>query len=263
MIYRKMNGDPMTTQQVRAYLDRIHMEAPQQPDFEYLAKLQMAHVTYIPFENLDMMNNVPLIIDREHLFDKIIVQKRGGVCSELNTLYNWLLESLGYDVVSYASRVIAKTAPLQARSHRIIGVRLDGRTYLTDVGCNFEHCRIPIALEADIEQDDGECVYKLVRDEFFGWVMWQKRPGMEWRRKVGFTEEPQIDMDFVQPTFFAQNHPDSRINKYTKVSRYKDGIFYAIRDGKFLKESGGVEEVICEIKDKEHEQQLLHDIFDL
>ena len=63
---------------------------------------------------------------------------RGGVCSEINTLYNWLLEPLGFEVVSYSSRIIAKTLPIQPQSHRVMGVKLDGRIYLTDAGFNYD-----------------------------------------------------------------------------------------------------------------------------
>lgn len=257
------NGAPMTKAQIKEYLARIKMEPPEHADLEYLSRLQMAHMAKVPFENLDIMEGKMLSLDREKLFDKMIRKKRGGVCSELNTLYNWLLESLGYDVISYSSRIIAKTAPLQGRSHRIMGVRLAKDTYLTDVGYNFEHHRIPLLLKEDLIQPDGECEYKLVKDDFFGWVMWQNRPGLGWRRKLGFTEEPQIDLDFVQPTFFAQYHPDSLINKYLKVSLYIDGVFHAIRSGNYLREHGGIEEILEQVDSKEREEALLTEIFRL
>lgn len=257
------NGVIMTDAQIQQYLVRIGMEPPEEADFAYLSRLQMAHMSSIPFENLDIMQKKMISLDRERLFDKIICQKRGGVCSELNTLYNWLLESLGYDVVSYSSRIIAKEAPVQGRSHRIIGVRLESGTYLTDVGYNFEHHRIPLLLKDGVVQSDGECEYRLVRDDFFGWLMWQNRPGAGWRKKLGFTEEPQIDLDFIQPTFFAQYHPDSMINKYLKVSLYIDEVFHAIRSGKYLVEHGGVEKEIYPVFSIQEESRLMTEVFRL
>ena len=134
-------------------------------------------------------------------------------------------------------------------------------TFLSDVGFNFDHHRIPLQLEADLVQYDGECEYKLARDDFWGWLMWQHRPNLGWRRKLGFTEEPQIDLDFVAPTFFAANHPDSRINKATKVSVHRDGRFYAIRSGAFLTENGGEEKIIEKITSKEQELKLIREFF--
>lgn len=262
-IYKKINGAAMSPEQIRKYLFRIGMDASKSLDLAYLSRLQAAHMSHIPFENLDIMDGKPLSLDREALYEKIICRKRGGVCSELNTLYNWLLESLGFDVVSYNSRITGAAAPVQSRSHRIIGVRLEGETYLTDVGYNFEHHRIPLLLKADLIQDDGECKYRLESDAFFGWIMWQYRPGEGWRKKLGFTEEPQIDLDFVPPTFFAQYHPDSRINKALKVSLYIDGQFHAIRSGQYLLEHGGVESPVEDIASREREDQLLKEIFHL
>lgn len=257
------NGAPMTQAQIHEYLKRIEMKEPERIDLDYLSRLQIAHMSHIPFENLDIMDGIMLSLERETLFDKIVRRRRGGVCSELNTLYNWLLESLGYHTVSYSSRIIAKDTPVQGRSHRIIGVRLDERIYLTDVGYNFEHHRIPLLLKSDMIQPDGECEYKLVEDNFFGWIMWQNRPGLGWRRKLGFTEEPQIDLDFVQPTFFAQFHPDSKINKYLKVSMYVDGVFHAVRSGQYLTERGGDAQLIRPAGSKEEERELLAQVFGL
>lgn len=263
MIYNEINGAPMSREKINAYLNRIRMDAPVSPDLEYLTRLQAAHISHIPFENLDIMAGKQLSLDREHLYDKIIRQERGGVCSEINTLYNWLLESLGYEVISYCSRIIAQTLPIQSQSHRLMGVALEGKIYLTDAGFNFEHHRIPLLLEENLVQSDGECEYKLVRDEFWGWVMWQNRPDHGWRRKLGFTEEPHIDLDFVPATFFAECHPDSRINKHTKVSLHIDGRFYAIRSNAFLMERGGVEEIIKPIVSKEQEDKILREVFHL
>ncbi|MCQ4636741.1 arylamine N-acetyltransferase [Anaerovorax odorimutans] len=263
MIYNEINGAPMSQEKIDAYLKRIDMPFPENLDLAYLSRLQWSHMCHIPFENLDIMAGLPLSLNREDLYCKVIERSRGGVCSELNTLYNWLLESLGFEVVSYSSRIIAKTLPIQTQSHRVMGVQLDGKTYLTDVGFNFEHHRIPLLLEENLIQPDGECEYKLVRDEFWGWVMWQNRPGEGWRRKLGFTEEPHIDLDFVPATFYASSHPDSRINKCTKVSLYIDNQFYAIRSGSFLREHGGVEEIIEPALSKEREGEILKDIFGL
>ncbi|MGN0703333.1 MAG: arylamine N-acetyltransferase [Lentihominibacter sp.] len=263
MIYQEINGPAMTAEQIDLYLGRIGIKEISDPDEEYLRELQLAHITHIPFENIDMMAGRPLSLDREALFRKIVLNGRGGVCSELNTLYNWLLESLGYDVRSYSSRIIAAGSPVQPRSHRVIAAEINGKRYLTDVGFNYEHHRIPLKIEENIVQDDGECRYRLVRDDFFGWLMLQDRPECGWRKKLGFTEDPCIDMDFIPATFYAEHHPDSRINKHLKVSLYIDGVFYAIRSGSFLMEKGGVEEVIKPVTSEEQQNRILRDVFNL
>ena len=114
-------------------------------------------------------------------------------------------------------------------------------------------------------QSDGCCNYRLEKDEFWGWVMWQERPGMGWRQILGFTEERQIDADFILPTFYAQYHPDSRINKFLKISLYdkEQPICYAIRSGYFYIEKNGVEQVAALITSQEHSRKLLREQFGL
>lgn len=266
--YSNINGIPMSPEMICEYLRRIGLdkeaaELPVVRDRELLAKLQQAHISTIPYENVDFLAGRRTYLEREILYEKIIRNHRGGVCSELNTLYNWLLESLGYDVVSYNSRIIAESDVYQSRGHRVMGVRTEGDIWLTDVGFNYEHHRIPLLLEEGLVQNDGECRYRLEKDEFWGWVMWQERPGYGWRRKLGFTEEPNIDLDYVQATFFAEAYPESRFNKMLKVSIHRDGVFHAIRSGEYLVEHHGIQEVIEKVDSKEHEKRLLRDVFGL
>ena len=144
-----------------------------------------------------------------------------------------------------------------------MGVKQDGIIWLTDVGYNYEHHRRPLLLQEGLVQDDGTCRYRLERDDFYGWVLWQERDGAGWRKKIAFTEDPQIDADYRAATFYAQYHPDSKINKALKVSRYVDGVFYAIRQGNFLTEHSGVEELLEPDLSKPRETELLHTLFAL
>lgn len=85
----------------------------------------------------------------------------------------------------------------------------------------------------------------------------------DWRKKIAFSEDPQLDSNFLPATFYAQYHPDSMINKALKVSRYVDGRFYAIRQGNFLTEDGGVVRVLEPEISKERTDELLRDVFGL
>lgn len=262
-IYRELNGPAMTEKQISQYLERIETDRPDAADLENLTKLQFANVSHIPYENLDILAGREISLDREHLFEKIILNGRGGVCSETNTLYNWLLESLGYDTVSYNSRIIARANPVQTTGHRVIGVDIDGIPYITDVGVNYEHHRIPLKLENGLVQNDGVCDYRLEKDDFFGWVLWQQRPGTEWRRKLGFTENPNIDLDYIQALYMAIHHEGSKFNKTAKVSQYICGEFFAVREREFFTEHSGIPESICTFETKEEERQKVIEIFGL
>ena len=178
-------------------------------------------------------------------------------------MYNWLLESLGYDTVSYNSRIIARANPVQTTGHRVISVNIDGVSYITDVGVNYEHHRIPLRLKNGLVQNDGVCDYKLEKDDFFGWVLWQQRPGTEWRKKLGFTENPNIDLDYIQALYMAIHHEGSKFNKTAKVSQYIDGEFFAVREREFFAEHEGIPESLCTFENKEDESQKIREVFGL
>ena len=70
---------------VKAYFDRIGLEMPEHIvcDGALLKKIQYAHCTTIPYENLDIIRNIPLSLEEDDLFEKIVVNHRGGYCLSL------------------------------------------------------------------------------------------------------------------------------------------------------------------------------------
>jgi N-hydroxyarylamine O-acetyltransferase len=76
---------------VAAYLARIAYDDPVQPDWATLRALQLAHLRTVPFENLDIHLGRTILLEQDHLFHKIVRQRRGGFCYELNGLFAMLL----------------------------------------------------------------------------------------------------------------------------------------------------------------------------
>lgn len=225
----------MTPLQIQQYLHKLQLDNLQPAaDLATLKKLQDAHLKFIPYENFDCLNGRITSLDHEDMFNKMILHNRGGICFELNGLYNWLLESLGYDVVSYAGRFIDKIKTYQLRRHRTMCVNINGIRYITDVGVNSESPRIPLELVENKIQSDGISQYKYTRDEFWGWLLWQKEKGKPWKRMLGFTEEEQLEKDFQMASFWCDAHPDSPFNKNKNLSIFREDCNITIRSN-FLK----------------------------
>lgn len=230
-----INGQPMSKQQIQQYLIKLQLNHLNlATDLTTLTTLQDAHLKFIPYENFDCLNGKITSLKRQDMFKKIILHNRGGICFELNGLYNWLLESLGFEVTSFAARFIDKLDTYQMRRHRVMGVKLDGKYYFTDVGVNSESPRIPLEMTENIIQHDNISQYKFTRDEFWGWLLWQKEKGKSWKRMLGFTEEPQIDKDFITASFWCDAHPDSPFIKTKKLSIFREDCNITIR-GNYLK----------------------------
>lgn len=133
---------------------------------------------------------------------KLFGRRQGGVCEELNTLYNWLLYSLGFQVTSYNARMLSPDTYL-FRRHRILAVRLAGGTYTTDVGFATENARVPLLLA------EGWCSGRALRLSVSarGILRLGSVPapaGHDWERIQAFTLEPQIDRDFDRCSSFLK-----------------------------------------------------------
>jgi len=78
-----------------AYLKRINYDGPLVTTVETLRRLQVAHLLTVPFENLSIHRKEPIVLNDNALFKKIVVERRGGFCYELNGLFAALLRALG------------------------------------------------------------------------------------------------------------------------------------------------------------------------
>ena len=132
---------------VQAYLDRIGYRGPVDPVPSTLAGLQRAHMLSVPFENLDVHLGRRLVLDLDHVYDKVVLRRRGGWCFELNALYASLLEALGFSVTLLGGAVESGGELTEDLVHLLVRVDLD-RPWISDVGFG-ESSLEPVPLEAD------------------------------------------------------------------------------------------------------------------
>lgn len=197
-------------EKLRKYFERIGLEMPEEltPDSELLKRLHYAHCTTVPYENLDILRGIPLPMEPEGLYRKIVEQGRGGYCFELNGLFRWLLRQLGYKVTDYAARYLRGERELPMRRHRVLKVEATDGVWCCDVGIGEVCQRYPLRLIEGLEQSQFDECYRFDRDELLGWVLMDRRHG-QWRQFYSFTEEPQLDKDFIALSFYCEKHPDS------------------------------------------------------
>jgi N-hydroxyarylamine O-acetyltransferase len=120
---------------IEAYLARIGLREPVEPDLEGLRALHRAHLLAIPYENLDVQLGRPVTIARPPIFDKIVTRRRGGWCYEMNGLLGWALGELGFKVTRATGAVMREAAgEVNAGNHLVLKVELDDGLYLADVG---------------------------------------------------------------------------------------------------------------------------------
>lgn len=120
------------------YLGRIGVSAPGRPTVDLLGELLRAHVTSVPFENLDVQFGRRLSTDVDAAYEKIVERGRGGWCYEQNGVFGWALSEIGFDVTRVAAGVMRHERGEAAdANHLCLLVRLpedDTEVWLADVG---------------------------------------------------------------------------------------------------------------------------------
>ena len=88
-----------------AYLTRIGVARPQKATLSALRELHSAHVSAIPFENLDILLGAGISLDLDHIYAKLVGKRRGGYCFEQNTLFLNILREVGFVATPMEARV--------------------------------------------------------------------------------------------------------------------------------------------------------------
>lgn len=101
-----------------------------------LTAMQQAHRFSIGFENLDIPLGRGIAIGPDRVFDKLVVQGRGGYCFEQNRLFGDALSALGIVNRPLLARVRMGIAPdiVTPRTHTCLLVTLEGASWLADAG---------------------------------------------------------------------------------------------------------------------------------
>ncbi|MDO8322534.1 MAG: arylamine N-acetyltransferase [Phenylobacterium sp.] len=117
-----------------AYLARIGYAGAPRADLETLTAIHRAHLLAIPYENLDVQLQRPGDVSVQHAFDKLVTQRRGGWCYEMNGLLGWALAEIGFKVTRMAGAVgRTERGEISHGNHLVLRVDLD-RPYIADVG---------------------------------------------------------------------------------------------------------------------------------
>jgi len=141
---------------VGAYLERIGLDERPSIDVAGLEILQRAHLSAVPFENLDVYAQRGVRTDLEWSVEKVVERGRGGWCFEVNGAFSDLLVRLGFRVKRLLATVLLPPAS-DLPSHLTLEVMLE-RSYLVDVGFGDSFIR-PLALDVTDRQDGGSGDY--------------------------------------------------------------------------------------------------------
>ena len=158
-----------------AYLDRIGYSGSTDPSAETLRAIHRAHMLAVPFENLDIHLGRPIVCDEARFLHKVVQERRGGFCYELNGAFAALLRALGFDVTLLSARVVGSDGSESPEFDHLTlrvdlpGVRPEGShsdaprfgpSWLADVGFGDGFLE-PLRIAPNLEQRQIGRVYRL------------------------------------------------------------------------------------------------------
>jgi N-hydroxyarylamine O-acetyltransferase len=192
---------------LKAYLRRIGVQAWPDVDLAGLRALHYAHVTTIPFENLDIQMGLPIHLDLASLQAKLVRRRRGGYCFEHNTLFRAALEACGFEVIACEARVRLGALELLPRTHMLLLVQVEGAPWLCDVGFGGEGLLHPLPMDGAAHPQFLN-TYRILPEGALR-VLQSFHHGA-WEDLYAFMPEPRFPVDFELANHYTSTHPDSR-----------------------------------------------------
>jgi N-hydroxyarylamine O-acetyltransferase len=202
----------MTESNIENYLKRIQVDEAFSADLKFLTTLQNQHMLNIPFENLDIGIGKEIVLDYDKLYQKIVLNRRGGYCYELNGLFCSLLRQLGYTVDMLSARVYnSEGVPGHEFDHMTLLAHLE-KDYLVDVGFG-DSFRKPIEMpDGSVVDVSGKYPVRSnpeIQSGFFLKRFFEN----EWKPQYQFTTIPRKLSDFEDMNRYHQTSPESHFTQ--------------------------------------------------
>lgn len=243
---------------LQAYLKRIGYRGTPRADLSTLVELHRRHLLAIPYENLDVQLGRPVGLDITPIHEKLVLGRRGGWCYEMNGLFAWALEEIGFAVMRMAGGVgRAEIGDAAFGNHLALRVELE-EAYLADVGFGdgiFE----PIPIRGGAFTQRG-FPFRL---ETLGDGSWRvHNPPHSGAPSFDFRTEPCERSVFERHCARLQTSPDSSFRRVLVVERHVDEGLVLLR-GRALRRLDGrrVDERV--LADRSDFERVLRDVFDL
>ncbi len=191
-----------------AYMARGGYQGPLAHSLDTLIGLHRAQAFRIPFENLDIHLNRPIRLNPASLMQKLVHERRGGYCYELNGLFRLVLQELGFTVTCLVGRNLLAGYPLRPRAHQVLRVDVAGQPWLVDLGFGANSLIEPIPLVAGLEYPQFFDRYRLQAAPQHNFHL-QLYMQEAWQSLYTFTLDEAQPSDFQMMNFYYSQSPDS------------------------------------------------------
>ncbi len=191
-----------------AYFERINYKDGTEASADTLRNIHIAHTLTVPFENLDVFYKRPILLDEASLYKKIVADRRGGYCFEMNGIFSRALQEMGFKVTNLLAKVTVDGIHYTTKTHQAILVETGSSRWLADVGFGNDGLIAPLILEENTEQKQFAHTYRLVADSKLGYVL-QKKNEDGFYPLYAFTLDECSPDDFLMSNHFTATFPGS------------------------------------------------------
>ncbi|MFL5783114.1 MAG: arylamine N-acetyltransferase family protein [Bacteriovoracaceae bacterium] len=227
---------------LKTYLRRINYSGSTAPTLATLNGLTEAHTRTIPFENIDVILNRKILLSDDALFQKLVVDVRGGYCFEQNGLFLRALSDLGFQAKPISARVrlrFTTRSEVAPRTHVFLRVEIGNESFLTDVGMGAGSLTKALVLRTDEEQKTPHDTRRLCKEG----ALWyhQIRYGEVWQDACEFTLEEMPLIDREVANWYTSTHPQSHFrDKLVAARALENGSRISLQNDEFtIRKSSG------------------------
>lgn len=231
----------LSDDQTGRYLHRLGMKEIPPASLTALGELQEQHLLHVPFENLDIHLGVPIRLDVERIFEKVVDRSRGGFCYELNSLFGELLATTGFEVKMVSARVYdpARRVYSPEYDHLALVVTVED-DYLVDVGFGDFALR-PLRIIPGSQQDQYG-TFNITRRDVGNYCV-ARQVGNAWVDQYLFSLEGRHLGAFTDRCHYHQTSPESHFRQKSLCSiATKEGRITVTPDKIKITRSGDVTE---------------------
>jgi N-hydroxyarylamine O-acetyltransferase len=228
---------------IERYLEKINVHSGIRPDPKTLFLLHRKHLYNIPFENLDIHSGRKIILEEDRLLSKIIDERRGGFCYELNGSFYVLLNAIGFDVKRISAGVYEREGKFSPDfDHMALIVSLNETEYLSDVGFGDSFLE-PLKLKTDEIQEDRAGFFRITKsgdgDHF---ILHRALDGEDFIPQYKFGLAPRKLNEFNHMCEYHETSPESHFMQKIICSKATEKGRITLSDRKLIVTENGKKE---------------------
>ena len=202
------------------YLHRIGFFQEPSLSEETLFSLHRAHVLNVPFENLDVINKVPIVLDQDCFYQKIVENRRGGICYELNGAFKQMIDCIGFNSFFISCNVYVESIDKYGADfgHIALITTIGEEQYLVDVGFGDAFIE-PLKLVYGTPQNQYGIYYRFSKLPEGEVLLEKSADDMQYQKIFKFAVIQRHLQEFETLCAFHQHAPQAPFNKQVLCTR--------------------------------------------